>query len=640
MSACIFPALLLLAFPAGAQPAVRDSLLHGASAAGIPEEKGEWYLQLAEKASNARPDTAYYYATRALPLLPEGSLPALRAEFQLASFYLRNGKGDSALLLIRKNLPLLARRPEPGAAPLLVNYCNLQGHYYMRANRQKEALEHFYQSLKIADAAGDPLSQIKATTNIGWALMELNQMEPAIGRFKKAAGLMEAHSLPLFATVYNNIASCYGKLNLTDSGHKYVRLGIELARRNRDRAAHANGLNILGTLYQSKGRLKEALDVYLEAKEIREEIGDPFFIVSDMAVIANLYAKMGRPANGLAIVREALHLASRHGLQAKLPMLYEALAINFEADGDYPNASLAYKKISELKDSIYAAANPQALAEMQTRYETGKKERQIQEQEFALAKKNYWIGGIFGLLVLGSLLAYFIYRQKQLAAEKKLQQALLRQQEAATRAVLEAEEAERQRIAKDLHDGVGQMMSAAKMNLSAYEHEAAFRTPSERLAFEKIIQLVDDSCREVRQVSHNMMPNALLQNNLAAALREFLDKLDHKALKVHLYTEGLEERLDSNVETVLYRVIQECVNNVIRHSGANTLDISILREAGELSATIEDNGRGFRTDASTNEGIGLRNIRTRIEYLKGTVEIDSAPGKGTAVVLHVPLAHA
>src|SRR5438045_837600 len=137
-----------------------------------------------------------------------------------------------------------------------------------------------------------------------------------------------------------------------------------------------------------------------------------------------------------------------------------------------------------------------------------------------------------------------------------------------------------------------------------------------------------------------MMPNALLKSNLSSAIREFIDKLDQKKLQVHLYTEGLDERLDSNIETVFYRVIQECVNNVIKHAAATTLDISLIKDKDGISATIEDNGTGF--DASDKEklnGLGLKNIITRIEYLKGTVEFDSTPGKGTLVALHVPVSN-
>ncbi len=274
---------------------------------------------------------------------------------------------------------------------------------------------------------------------------------------------------------------------------------------------------------------------------------------------------------------------------------------------------------------------------------TLQKQSEIQQLEIAnrqlqLTRRNVMIGFLAAILVLGILLGFSYYRRYRLKQEARMQAAVLRQQELATKAVLEAEEAERQRIAKDLHDGVGQMMSAARMNLSAYKHEVKFKTDDEKITFEKIISLVDESCKEVRAVSHNMMPNALLKNSLASAIREFIDKLDHKALKVHLYTEGLDERLDSNTETVLYRVIQECVNNVIKHSGADTLDISVIREDSEITATVEDNGRGFDiNDRSKFEGIGLKNIRTRVEYLKGTVDFDSTPSKGTLVALHVPV---
>ena len=239
------------------------------------------------------------------------------------------------------------------------------------------------------------------------------------------------------------------------------------------------------------------------------------------------------------------------------------------------------------------------------------------------------------MLGLLSLSGWLRYRLKQ---RSRLQNEIMKQQELSAKAVIEAEEDERKRIARDLHDGVGQMMSATKMNLSALEAEVKFENKEQQVSFEKIIGLVDESCKEIRNVSHNMMPNALLKNSLASAIRDFIDKMDKKTLQVNLYTEGLDERLDSNVETVFYRVIQECVNNVIRHAQATLLDISVVKENDGISATIEDNGKGFDVaDKEKFEGIGLKNIVTRVEYLKGTVDFDSSPGRGTVIVLHVPL---
>ena len=614
-----------------------DSLRNAANKELRSAEKAKLYLLLAEQTVNFNPDTSVLYARKGLEFAKSAKeeISVIRAEYFLAVYNYKTGNLDSILYFTRKNTPKLLDNKDEET--LLSNYINLEGNYYMRTNQQKEALERFYHALSVADRSGDPLGKIKGHTNIGFAHMELNQFEKAITEFKTAAQLMQQHNLNRYATVYNNLASCFGSLGELDSAKKYVSLGITTAKKNNDLVSEANGLNILGTLYNEKKQYRDALQVFIRAREIREKIGDPFFIVSDMSSIADLYTRMGEPHKAIDISKEALRIAEENRLTAKLPLIYQSLASSYEAAGDCASSTAVYKKISALKDSLYAGASPQALAEMETKYKTEQKERQIEEQKHRIARQNWIIIGAIAGVVFLLLLGYTQYRRYKWKQEARMRDALLKQQELATKAVLEAEEGERQRIAKDLHDGVGQMMSAAKMNLSAFEHEAGFKNTEEKLAFEKIILLVDESCREVRTVSHNMMPNALLKNSLASAIREFIDKLDEKKLKVHLYTEGLDTRLDSNIETVLYRVIQECVNNVIKHSGANTLDISLVREDGEIRATIEDNGKGFDATATQNEGIGLKNIRTRIEYLKGNVEFDSQPGRGTLVALHVPL---
>jgi signal transduction histidine kinase len=438
--------------------------------------------------------------------------------------------------------------------------------------------------------------------------------------------------------IYNNLASSYGSLNKPDSAFKYSQIAIGLAKKTNDIATEANGLFIRGTSQQQMGQLNEALQSFLQAQPLREKVGDPFFIVSDQAELSFLYSKLGRTEEGIATGLKALETARTNKISAKLPMIYSALASNYEVQKDFEKAANIYKEISELKDSMYADASPKALAEMQTKYETEKQEWIIQQQQNKLARHNFILLGIAGLALMGGLLAYSQYKRHRLRQAAQMQAEIMRQQELSTKAVIEAEEEERQRIARDLHDSIGQMMSAAKMNLSAFESEVKFHSEEQKMSFEKIIRLVDDSCKEVRHVSHNMMPNALLKKSLASAIQDFVDKLDKKSLEIHFYTEGLEQRLDSNIETVFYRVIQECVNNVIKHSGATTLDISITRDSEGISATVEDNGKGFdSSDSEKFEGIGMKNIITRVGYLKGTVEFDSASGKGTAVIIHVPV---
>ena len=180
-------------------------------------------------------------------------------------------------------------------------------------------------------------------------------------------------------------------------------------------------------------------------------------------------------------------------------------------------------------------------------------------------------------------------------------------------------------------------MMAAWMNLQAYEQQLDKNSPNHS-NLGKAIDLVGESCREVRAVSHSMMPNALLKKGLVNAIRDFVQQIDQQILSINLHTEGLEMHLEPHAETVLYRVIQESVNNVIKHAKASQLDISIHHNPNEgTDVLIEDNGQGFELDkALQKDGIGLQNISNRIQYLGGSVDWDTSPGNGTVVSIHIP----
>lgn len=643
--------LLLLLFCcaviAGKTQTKLDSLKRQLASEKVDDRRADLLMQISEEYRVSNPDSCSAYAKEVLASEKGKTDKVLRAHALInsATSYYFTGRPEQAIALLDSTLNNLPQ--ELPDHTYTAQYHSIYGLCLMKLDRKKDALERFYAALKIAEKINDYTTQVRASNNIGWAMMELNQFEKAIESFRKCVVLLNEGKVPQLKSagvIYNNLASCYGSTGKLDSAKKYALLGIENSRNNKDFSGEANGFFILGTAFEKEGNLSKAMESFQQAQPLREKTGDPYFIVSDLAEIASLYSRMGKPEKGIEAANKALQLATTNNIQAKLPMIYSALAINYEKQGSFREATEIYKKLNDLKDSLYTDANPKALAEMQARYETEKKEQQIllqrsqlDLQQSELVRKNITLIAIGIGIALASLLVYSAYRRHQLKQKAAIQAEILRQKEMATRAVLEAEEKERQRIAKDLHDGVGQIMSAAKMNLSAFETELSFGSSEQQLKFQRIISLVDESCKEVRSVSHNMMPNALLKSGLAAAIQEFTDKIDDRILKVNLYSEGLEERLDTNLETVLYRVIQECVNNVIKHSGAKHLDISLIRDGDGISATIEDNGKGFdSSDPGKKEGLGLKNIRTRVEYLKGTVEFNSSPGKGTLVAIHVP----
>jgi two-component system, NarL family, sensor kinase len=522
----------------------------------------------------------------------------------------------------------------------LARLYNKIGIVYQKEGEFAPALEYQLKALPLFEKLKDDIGVSYSLNNIGILNQNMGRYDESI-RYQEQSIIIKEKigDKQGLAGSYVNIANIYLIKNDFARSEEYYQKAIEMCRAIGDKEYLANALNNFGSQLLTMKKYEKAISLINESYQLRNELGDTKGMVSCLNNLGNIYNETGRYDSALVILEKALEMGAKApNTKPEINKIYLSLSEVFEKKGDNNKALEMYKHYASSKDSLFTDELGTKFAELETRFKTLEKEKTIQEQQFAITQKNYWIAGIGGLLVLGSLLGYSYYRRYRLRQQARLQQEIMKQQELATRAVIEAEEEERQRIARDLHDGIGQMMSAAKMNLSAFESSVQIHNKDQQLSLEKIIGLVDESCRELRNVSHNMMPNALLKNSLATAVRDFIDKMEKKALEVHLYTDGLDERLDANTETVLYRVIQECVNNVIKHARASSLDISIIKDETGISATIEDNGKGFDTSTRENfDGIGLRNIHTRIEYLKGTVEFSSNPDRGTLVALHVPL---
>ena len=392
---------------------------------------------------------------------------------------------------------------------------------------------------------------------------------------------------------------------------------------------------------QARGNEKMAFTFYKKYTEVKDTI----FNEENTKTIADLNIKYETEKKKLQIdlLNKDNTLKENEIKLQKLALTQRAFELT-KKQLELAKASLTISnnelEIKSQKELLFQKRIDSAIAIQKV--QTLNKQTQIQQleldkQKLLNARKNTIIAVILMAITLLSLLAYSYYRRYKLKQEAKVQLYIAKQQEQATKDILSAEENERKRIAGDLHDGLGQMIIAAKMNLSVIENELPFSSEEQKNTFEKVINLIDNSIKEVRTVSHTMMPNALLKAGLASAISAFIKQIDKRVLKIQLHTEGLNERIDQNIESILYRVVQECVNNVIKHSGATHLDISLIKSNNKVEATIEDNGKGFDTKTTSN-GIGLSNIKTRINFLKGNIEWSSEPGNGTLVAFQVPIA--
>ncbi|NCU06219.1 MAG: sensor histidine kinase, partial [Chitinophagaceae bacterium] len=287
-------------------------------------------------------------------------------------------------------------------------------------------------------------------------------------------------------------------------------------------------------------------------------------------------------------------------------------------------------------DSISNTNIQKNIIDIEKKYESERKDNEIKLQRSELKQKNtinyLLIGGAVTLLVL-SLLSYRNYRQKQNIQQQRITELETEKQLAATEAVLKGEEQERTRLAKDLHDGLGGMLSGIKYTLNNMKGNLIM-TEENAQAFGRSIDMLDSSIREMRRVAHNMMPEALVKFGLDTALRDFCNDINKSgALQVQYQSIGLEGiNIEQTKSVTIYRIVQELLNNTMKHASAKNALVQLSYNDGNLTITVEDDGKGF--DAAVlkqSKGIGWSNIQNRVEFLKGKWDVDSQPGKGTSV---------
>ncbi len=589
------------------------------------------------------PALSLKYANEQKQIAEKVNIPKFTAnaynDIAIAQYY----AGDYGLAL-QNNKTALAIREKLGNKGLLVSSLNKIAIIYQELGNYDTAAVYQFKILKLAEELADDGFIGVTYNNIATIYQNLKQYDKGITYARM--GLQKAEKVNdnwQVARSYGTIASNYDQVKKYDSALIYYFKSLKIFKEENDLGGISAAYSNIGFVYRRNKRNADGLAAYKKAYETAIEMGnesDKAFYAAD---IGNVMLDLKQYKTAYTYLQESMITAKKENYLEILKMTYSGLRNYFLVEQNVDSSSFYGSKYQDVVDSLYSTTTTKQISELQTQYETEKKEQQIKLlnkeniiQKLTIGKSRFFIVVAIGLLLAGLAFSYLLYNRSKIKQQAAIQQAVMRQQELATEAVIEAEENERKRIARDLHDGVGQMMSAARMNLSLLEEHIKLNT-GEKAAYEKAVALVDESCKEVRSVSHNMMPNALIKTGLASAVRAFIEQIESPSLKVQLYTEGLNESINKNTETVLYRVLQECVNNVIKHSGATNLDIALIKDESGINATIEDNGIGFDTnDKNKFTGIGLDNIQKRIDFLKGTIEWQSSAGTGTLVAVHVP----
>ncbi len=381
-----------------------------------------------------------------------------------------------------------------------------------------------------------------------------------------------------------------------------------------------------GTYYSNKKEYEKAISEFKKAEETAVLLSNEWEVMRASSALAEYYFLNGQFQEAHQSGEKALDIAIRaksNDIRERvLLLLSKTFAQKLDYQSAYNNLNAAYL----LRDSLYSDNNRQHIAFLEAQYQTEKKEIRIS----ALEKERVLYGIIFGVSLLGIIILlgalYLRQRAKKQLAQQQVIQLEKEKQLIATHAILEGEATERTRLARDLHDGLGGMLSAVKLNLFDMKKGGAVLASEDVSRFNKVVEMLDSSITELRRVAHNMMPDSLSRYGLKVSLQDFCDSFSN----VHFHFFGNDERLDNTLEIMIYRSVHELVNNALKYAEAENINVQIVQEDDRVSLTVQDDGKGFDVQQKV-KGTGLNNIRTRAESVGGSLEVYSEPGKGTEI---------
>lgn len=500
-------------------------------------------------------------------------------------------------------------------------------------NLIKEAIA-LYQKL------GDRLGEAKGYQAIGNISMQGRQVAEAQNQYRRAIPiLMEEGKDADVAMISCSLSRTFIVDNHIDSAFAWNDKAKPIAAKYPDNLE----LNYMvwqneGDYHARAGRLEEADRAFQKAMVFAQRMNTGYTLGGLLQVMSFAAFNNGKLEKAVDYAERARTVLEELGDYPMLQKTYQLLYTIYEGKGDYKKAYESLDSYITIADSLFTKESMQQINDLNVKYETSEKEKQIAEQELDITRKNARLRNLFfGLAAAGLMITLLVvlYVQRKKSYQQSLVTLKKEQDISLLKALMTGEEKERNRLARELHDGLGGILAAAQMQISRLPAEPAGAAADDK---QKAAELVSQAASETRRIAHNLLPETLLRFGLDEALREYTQSItDSGLLKIDYLSSGLDQPLEQSVELSIYRIIQELLNNIIKHAGATEALVQVQRPGNLLSITVEDNGKGFAPREETKAGIGLSNIESRISYLNGSIDIRSEQQRGTSVYIEIQL---
>lgn len=626
-----------------AQQSLIDSLRLVLKKEKNPEKQIKIYNDIALEAKELDLESAHLYVDTLEAMANKVNSLNGKAEAIGLRGKIKKEKGDfrGAMQWYQKGLTLRIQMKDPKGQAQAFNDI---GACYAELYRPDSAIFYYLKSVEINNQLRDYSSVASSYSNIGNLYSDQKAHDKAISYLEKALKIRLEHGEEKKAMyTYNNLAVAYGTKedNNNEDIEKalmYSQKGIEIALKYDNKFVAGVIEGGVCHLLNEKKRYKEAIIYCQRSVNFLEEAKRTANLVFPLVNLATAYNALNRPAEALNYAEKGYAIMVEKNLVDPLEVYYEEMANANEKLGNHEQALFWFKKFMALDDSLFKAENVKNLADIETKYQTEKKEKELIEQrEQNFRQRTLLIAlaaGMAALLILG----YLFYNRYRLRQKAALDAAIIKEQQLGLSAVIEAQEAERKRIAKDLHDGIAQELVALKLGFSVLQTKLEKLAPTESQTLNELSEQLSESCTEVRNLAHVMMPPTLEQHGLVPSLHMLLrNSLEHVGLQAEFEHYNLPERLDEKIELGLYRIAQELLTNILKHAQANKVVLQLYQAGSNLIMRIEDNGQSFDFETAKHKGsMGILNILSRVSTLGGTYTSERGTEFGTISTVRVP----
>ncbi|RYY56514.1 MAG: tetratricopeptide repeat protein [Chitinophagaceae bacterium] len=629
----IIPILLLACVTGFAQTRLLDSLKAELSRQSDRTQRLKTITAICDDQYSLSTDSLENYALQASELAGElgNKYAASLANHKLAFCMMKRGKADTALLIAETELKKnsVANRD---TRDIYFKFSILQAQVSNSKANAAQTITTLYRILGEAELYNDTLATIQSTNGIASVRIQMDQPVEALATLM---GTLKYGSNPhfekAFASLYSNIAMAHNKLGHTDSALLYADKAIRLCRKIGNLTFLSNALSYQSNFFLKKNQLADAEASLREAIEVRKRMNDEATFQNDQVRLANFYLNTGQAAKAVVICEASLSSQLNDVAFLRL-QVYDVLAKAYKSLGEDKLYQQTLERIISIKDTVQQDNASSALAEMQTRYEVQKKENTIIQQELDISRKNYLFYGSIGVLLFAvvlALLTFFNYRRRE---KLKLDLLLQKEKDSAALAVLRAGESERKRIAADLHDNLGAYAASIVSNLEFIQPQ--LQDEGSQVAMQ---ELRHNSLSIVSQLNDTIWvlnKDSLSLTAISDRVKTFIRRVQPSFPQVQMQvSEDIEvdHLLPPAQAYQLFQIVQEAVNNALRHSGSRNVDI-LVASRDSWQVLVSDDGSGMDSPSGkSGGGNGLVNMKARAAEAGWNISWLPAGGKGTQV---------